>query len=60
MPLLRKIQMFLEKTGMPETRFGRLAVNDPRLVGDLRRGRSPGPQVTRRVELFIAGAEARA
>lgn len=38
---------------MPETKFGRLAVNDPRLVGDLRRGRSPGARMCTRVERFI-------
>lgn len=59
MPLLRKIQLFLAKSGISETRSGRLAVNDPRLVGDLRRGRSPGARVTARVERFIA-EEARA
>ena len=53
MDLLFKIQNYLRRTGMPETRFGRLAVNDPRLVGDLRRGREPGPGVTGRVERFI-------
>ena len=53
MSLLFKIQNYLRRTGMPETKFGRLAVNDPRLVGDLRRGRSPGARVSTRVERFI-------
>lgn len=53
MSLLFKIQNYLRRTGMPETKFGRLAVNDPRLVGDLRRGRSPGIRMTARVERFI-------
>lgn len=53
MCLLFKIQSYLRRTGMPETKFGRLAANDPRLVGDLRRGRSPGPRMTARVERFI-------
>lgn len=53
MSLLFKIQNYLHRTGMPETKFGRLAVNDPRLVGDLRRGRSPGTQMCARVERFI-------
>lgn len=51
--LLSRIQSYLRRSGMAETRFGRLAVNDPRLVGDLRRGRRPGPQVTARIERFI-------
>ncbi len=53
MPLLMKIQNFLRRSGMAETRFGRLSVNDPRLVGDLRRGRQPGAKVSARVERFI-------
>jgi hypothetical protein len=53
--LLVQIDRYLRATGMPPTRFGRLAVNDPRLVGDLRRGRLPGKKVQRRVEAFIAG-----
>lgn len=53
MCLLFKIQNYLRRTGMPETKFGRLAVNDPRLVGDLRRGRSPGTKLSARVERFI-------
>lgn len=42
---------------MPQTRFGRLAVNDPRLVGDLRNGREPGPRMVRRIETFLADQE---
>ena len=53
--LLVQIDRYLRATGMPPTRFGRLSVNDPRLVGDLRRGRSPGVAVQRRIEAFIAG-----
>ena len=54
MELLRRIERYLKTSHMPETKFGRLAVNDPRLVGDLRRGREPGPDMVRRVEAFIA------
>lgn len=53
--LLTQIERYLRTSGMPPTKFGRLAVNDPRLVGDLKRGRAPGAQMTRRVEAFIAG-----
>lgn len=59
MSLLFKIQNYLGRTGMPETRFGRLAVNDPRLVGDLRRGRLPGDALTARVERFIMTGQRR-
>ena len=43
------IDRYLRRTGMRETTFGRAAVNDPRLVGDLRRGRVPGSSVRARV-----------
>lgn len=54
MSLLIKIDSFLRRTAMPPTKFGRLAVRDPRLVGDLRRGREPGSATIARVEAFIA------
>lgn len=53
MSVLNKIDRYLRLTRMPPTRFGRLAVNDPRLVGDLRRGRHPGATIIRRIETFI-------
>lgn len=58
MSLLMKIDRFLKASGMPETKFGRLSVKDPRLVHDLKRGRQPGPRMIARVEAFIAGAAA--
>lgn len=54
MSLLWEIKVYCRRTGMPPTRFGRLAVNDPRLVGDLARGRKPGRSLSGRVEAFIA------
>ena len=53
MSVLGKIERYLRKTEMPPTRFGRLAVNDPRLVGDMRKGREPGPRVIARIEAFL-------
>ncbi len=53
MELLVLIERYLKTSHMPETKFGRLAVNDPRLVGDLRRGREPGSDTIRRVKTFI-------
>jgi hypothetical protein len=58
MSVLRKIDKYLKKTGMAPTRFGRLVVRDPRLVGDLRNGRQPGQRLLARIEAFLAeGAE---
>ena len=51
--LLRQIEIFLRETGMAWTRFGRLAVRDPRLVQDMRNGRTPGPQTEARVTAFM-------
>ncbi len=54
MSVLRKIECYLKETATPPTRFGRLAVNDPRLVGDLRNGRQPGRRLVARIEAFLA------
>lgn len=52
-PLLMLIERYLRATGMSATRFGRQAVRDPRLVHDLRRGRTPGPRMRYNVEHFM-------
>jgi len=51
--VLRRIERFLRTTGMPWTKFGRLAVGDPRIVADLRNGRTPRPDMERRLEHFM-------
>jgi hypothetical protein len=51
--LIRKIEAFMRQTKMPQTRFGRLAARDPRLVDDLRRGRVVGSKLERRLEHFM-------
>ena len=53
MPLLRQIEQFLRDTGMPRTKFGRLAARDPRLVDDMRNGREPRHAMRQRVEHFM-------
>lgn len=52
------IERYLRATAMPETLFGRRAANDPRLVGDIRRGRRIGAALQRRIEGFMQGASA--
>lgn len=54
MAILGKIERYLRRYGMPRTKFGRLAVNDPRLVDDLRNGRDPGPELCARIEAQLA------
>ncbi|MEG3088756.1 hypothetical protein [Sphingomonas sp. PB4P5] len=56
MTMLHKIERYLRVTAMPETKFGRLAINDPRLVRDLRAGRETGRRVSARIEAFIAAS----
>jgi len=54
MAVLPKIHKFLRHSGMPESKFGRLAVNDPRLVRDLRNGRELRARTVARIEAFLA------
>lgn len=58
MSLLWEIKSYCRRTETKPTTFGRLAVNDPRLVGDLSRGRQPGRSVEARVKDFIARNQA--
>ena len=51
--LIRRIEHFLRETGMPWTKFGRLAAQDPRFVQDLRNGRIPRSATEKRVEHFM-------
>jgi hypothetical protein len=57
MSLKRKIERFLRATEIPPTKFGRMAINDPRLVADLRNGRELRPGTVARIEAFLAGQE---
>ena len=51
--LIHKIEAFMRRTKMPQTKFGRLAASDPRLISDLRQGRVVGAKLERRVEHFM-------
>lgn len=51
--LISRIERFLRETGMPWTKFGRLATHDPRFVQDLRNGRLPRAATETRVEHFM-------
>jgi len=52
--MLRKIEKFLDHSGMAWTKFGRLVAHDPRLVGDMRNGRQPREALGQRIDSFIA------
>jgi hypothetical protein len=56
--LMVEIDRCLRRTGLRESKFGRLSVRDPRLVHDLRHGRVPGPELIARVRATIAELEA--
>lgn len=58
MCLMVEIDRFLRHTNMPPTTFGRRAINDPRLVHDLRCGRELRPRTVARVEAFLSGGAA--
>jgi hypothetical protein len=51
--ILHRIRQFCDSNGLPETTFGRRAVGDPRLVGDLRNGRTLRPRTIARVRQFM-------
>lgn len=51
--LLCAIRHACKKHGIPESRFGRDAAGDPRLVRDLRNGREPGSKVQSKVIAFL-------
>lgn len=55
--LIRSIEKFLRQTGMPATKFGRLAAQDPRFVLDLRNGRIPRSGTEKRIKQFINSYE---
>ena len=58
MTLLRQIELFLRKTELAPTTFGRRAARDPRLVFDLRNGRQPGAKLVARVQAWMQGYSA--
>jgi hypothetical protein len=57
--LRRRIDLYLQASGMAATRFGREALGDPAFVHDLRSGREPRKRTIDRVVEFLERAEAR-
>lgn len=59
---LSEIEAFLAARKMDPTTFGRLAVNDPKFVFDLRQGRAPNLRTLERTKAFmgasVSGTEA--
>ena len=60
MTLLRRVERYLRRTGVPPTTFGREAANDSNLVFDLRCGRECRSPLTRRIDAYLEAAEQKA
>ncbi len=59
MDLLRRVERHLKRSATPPTRFGREAVGDPRLVFDLRNGRTPRAPLNARIVRHLEACESR-
>lgn len=57
--ILDEVMAFLERTGIPESNFGMLTVNDPRLTHQLYKGREPSDETVSKVRLFIQNYDER-
>ncbi len=57
MHLLLRVEKHLRRSGTPQSRFGREALGDPRLVTDLRRGRELRPRTEQRVHAYLDAHE---
>ncbi|MCW1402897.1 hypothetical protein OKA06_11350 [Novosphingobium sp. MW5] len=55
MELPDQIETYLAQHRMPPSKFGRLAVGDPRFVDDLRGGRLPRAKTCERVRNYLLG-----
>lgn len=53
MELLEQIDAYLARTNTPPSKFGRMAVGDPRFVDDLRAGRRPRRKTEERVLQYL-------
>ena len=53
MHLLRRVELYLRRSGTPATSFGRKAARDPRFVFDLRQGRELGPRLRARIAAYL-------
>lgn len=53
-PILVEVERWLKQNRVPPAKFGKLAVGDPNLVGDLRGGRDPSSKMVARIRTFMA------
>ena len=60
MHLMRRIQLFMKRSDMAPTRFGREAVGDPRLIADMKNGRELRDKTIARIQAWLDAQEPRA
>jgi hypothetical protein len=60
MHLMQRIKLYMRRTRMAPTRFGREAVGDPRLISDLRNGRELRETTVARIHAWLDAQETRA
>ena len=60
MHLMRRIQLFMKRSDMAPTRFGREAVGDPRLIADMKNGRELRDKTIKRIQAWLDAQERRA
>ena len=53
MDLQRRIERYLKRSGTPPSSLGRWALNDPRFVFDLRKGREAGESTAAKVHDWL-------
>lgn len=58
-PLLADVERFLEQTGVTPTAFGQMALNDPTLVHEMRRGRECKRATRAKIRDFIVSETSR-
>ena len=57
MHLMKRIRLYMRRTQMAPTRFGREAVGDPRLISDLRNGRELRETTVARIHAWLDARE---
>jgi len=52
-PVLLEVERWLKRHDLTATQFGKAAIGDPGLVGDLREGRDPSSRTVARIRAFM-------
>lgn len=57
MSIQADVSHFLRRSGLPKSKFGRMAAKDPNLVDDMMMGRKLGANLSGKVHRFMAEYE---